>query len=163
MASYCIVLVEHLKDGKSTPIDEVFEPTTLELADDELSFESPIHVQGSGYLAEDLVVIQLDIEGSCYLPCAVCNKPVKIPFVLENTYITKPLSECSGGKVCFLQDLREAILLEIPSFTECEGGQCPERSHMAPYLKQPSLKTPRQEEKDLYYPFDGLEEQLNKK
>lgn len=163
MKDCCTVLIEHLREGKSTPIDESFAPTTLELNDEELSFIDPVSIKGSGYLAEDLLVIQIDITGACYLPCAVCNKPVKIPLVLKNTYITKPLSECSSGKAYFMQDLREAILLEVPSFTECNEGKCPERTHMKEYLKQPAPKTPRQEESDLYYPFDDLEEQLKKK
>jgi uncharacterized metal-binding protein YceD (DUF177 family) len=163
MTDCCVLLLEHLREGKSTSIHETFDPLTLELNDSELSFDHPILVKGSGYLAEDLVVLQLDITGSCYLPCAVCNKPVKIPLVLKNTYITKPVSECSSGKVYFMQDLREAILLEVPSFRECNEGHCPERPHLTQYLKQNTLKTPRQEDSDLYYPFDGLEEQLKKK
>jgi uncharacterized metal-binding protein YceD (DUF177 family) len=162
MSDCCILLIEHLKEGKSSPIEEDFNPKALALGDSELSFESPIHVEGSGYLAEDHIVIQLDITGSAYLPCSVCNKPVNIPVILNNAYITKPLSDLSGGKLDFTEDLRETILLEIPSFVECHEGQCPERTHIEKYLKQPAI-TPNQQEEDVYYPFNGLDEQLKKK
>lgn len=156
----CVVLIEHLKSGKSVVIDEHFDSDVLALNDDELTFSSPIRVKGSSYLAEDLIVIQLDIDGIYHLPCSVCNRPVTIPFALKNTYITKPLSECCGGKIHFMEDLRESILLEVPSFAECNGKQCPERAQLAKHLKPHTQETSKQE--DLYYPFDDLEERMNK-
>jgi len=158
MATSCSVLLDHVRDGRSVAICEDFDPVTLTLNDGELSFSNPVHVKGNCYLAEDLVVVQLDIEGSYHLPCSVCNQPVTILLILKNAYITKPLSECLGGKVHFMDDLRETILLEVSSFAECNKGHCPQRTQLAKYLKQQPQKT----SEDLYYPFDGLEEQINK-
>ena len=161
MSDCCILLIEHLREGKSSPFEENFDPKALTLEDGELSFKAPIHVKGIGYIAEDHIVIQLDIKGSAYLPCSVCNKPVNIPVILKNAYITKPLSDLSGGKLYFTEDLRELILLEVPSFAECNKGKCPDRAHIEKYLKQPAI-TPNQQKEDIYFPFNGLDEQLKK-
>jgi uncharacterized metal-binding protein YceD (DUF177 family) len=160
MSECCVLLFDHLKEN-DTPIKEEFTPALLALNDKELSFDHPIYVQGSGYLAEDHIVIQLNIKATAYLPCSVCNQPVTIPLALHNAYITKPLSDLSGGKLHFKEDLRELILLEIPLFIECKEGQCPERVHIEKYLKQHAVE-PNQKEDDVYYPFDGLDEQLKK-
>jgi uncharacterized metal-binding protein YceD (DUF177 family) len=159
MSDCCILLIEHLKEGKSSIFEENLDPKLLSLDDEELSFKAPIHIKGSGYLAEDHIVIQLDVEGSAYLPCSVCNKPVNISVILKNAYITKPLSDLSGGKLNFTEDLRETILLEVPSFAECNEGKCPDRAYIEKYLKQPAI-TPNQKEEDVYYPFNGLDKQL---
>lgn len=162
MSECCNLLIEHLREGKSCVIDEALDPKGLSLGDSELSFSNPIYIKGTSYLAEDHLVIQLDIKGIAHLPCSVCNKPVNISLVLKNIYITKPLSEISSGKLDFTEDLREVILLEVPAFAECNEGKCPERAHIEKYLKQPAIKTTHQTE-EMYYPFGGLDEQLKKK
>lgn len=162
MSDRCLLLIEHLKEGKSSSFEENFDPKTLSLDDKELSFKPPIHVKGVGYLAEDHIVIHVDVEGSAYLPCSVCNKPVNIPVILKNAYITKPLSDLSGGKLDFTEDLRETILLEVPSFAECNEGNCPDRAYIEKYLKHTAI-TPTQQKEDVYYPFNGIDEQLKKK
>lgn len=162
MADCFTICLEQLKDGKSYPFDLDLTPSLLEIGDEELQFDSPIHLKASSYLAEDHIVVQAEIKGRAQLPCSVCNQPVKITFKLKNVYMTKPLSELSGGRFSFKDDLREAILLEIPSFVECNEGQCPERVEIERYLKPTSLETQKGKE-DSYFPFGNLEDELKKK
>jgi uncharacterized metal-binding protein YceD (DUF177 family) len=162
MLDHCNLLVEHLKEGKSSAIDAALDPNLLQLNSGDLSFSNPIRIQGVSYLAEDHLVIQLDVQSTAYLPCSVCNKSVSISVVLKNVYITKPLSELSSGKLNFAEDLREVVLLEVPSFAECNEGKCPERVYIEKYLKQSAVKMANETE-EMYYPFDGLDEQMKKK
>ena len=50
--------------------------------------------------------------------------------------------------------LRETILLEVPSFAECEGGSCPKRKEYNKYLKESSNE---QSEDEGYQPFADLD------
>lgn len=157
-----IICLERLRDGKSYPLALDATPAMLDIGDDELTFGPSIQVQGSAYLAEDHVVVQVSVQGSAQLACSVCNQPVKIPFKLKNVYMTKPLADTLGGRYNFKEDLREAILLEIPSFVECNEGECPQRVELERYLKPTSLKSPKGKE-NTYFPFGNLEEQMKKK
>jgi len=161
MNELCLIPIEHLQEGKSVPISENFDPKFLELNDEDLSFSNPIEVNGKAYLAEDMLIIQLDMKGGASLPCSICNKKVAVPFFMKNVYITKPLTDISAGKFSYKEELREAILLEIPAYIECNDGTCPERTTIERYLKQSS--DTQKKEDDVYYPFKGLEEQLKKK
>ncbi len=160
MINHCCVFTDQLKDGKSLPIKETLEPKELDLVGLEPVFSAPIVVEGTSYLAEDHLVIQLDIASSVILPCCICNAPVNLPLVLENVYITKSLEDVSSGKAYFSDDIREAILLETPVFIECNEGSCPERIQIQNYLKQSPSKADQSQE-NIHYPFDHLEEQLN--
>jgi uncharacterized metal-binding protein YceD (DUF177 family) len=161
MADCCTIPIEHLKEGKSVALEQNFDPAFLELGDKDLSFESVITMKGNAYLAEDHLVLQLHIAGVALLPCIVCNKMVKIPFNHKNLYITKPLTDLHAGRFDFKDDLREAILLELPLFAECEEGNCPDRTHIECYLKHPSQSETKKKE-DQYFPFHSLEDHLKK-
>ena len=80
MTDICVIHIDRLKEGKSLKIEETFSPKDLDLGDDSLKFDSRIEIKGNTYLAEDHLVIQLDIKGSAIMPCLVCNKETKIPF-----------------------------------------------------------------------------------
>jgi uncharacterized metal-binding protein YceD (DUF177 family) len=161
MADLCVIPIEHVKEGKSVALDHIYDPVSLDLGDKDLTFDSAITLKGTAYLAEDHLVLQLNISGAAFLPCLVCNKPVKIPFNHKNLYITKPLTDVHAGRFDFKDELREAILLEFPSFAECEEGSCPERTSIECYLKHPSpSETSKKDEK--YFPFHALEDHMKK-
>jgi uncharacterized metal-binding protein YceD (DUF177 family) len=161
MTDICVIHIDRLKEGKSLKIEETFSPKDLDLGDDSLTFDSRIEIKGNTYLAEDHLVIQLDIKGSAIMPCLVCNKETKIPFFLKNVYITKPTDDISSGSFSFKDDLREAIYLDLPAYAECQEGDCPERKNMQNYLKQSSSSGAAKKE-DHYFPFNSLEDQLKK-
>ena len=161
MADLCVIPIEHVKEGKSVALDHVYDSASLDLGDKDLTFDPDITVKGNAYLAEDHLVLQLNISGAASLPCLVCNKPVKVPFNHKNLYITKPLTDIHAGRFDFKEELREAILLEFPSFAECEDGNCPERKTIECYLKHPSLSETKKKD-DQYFPFHSLEDHLKK-
>ena len=69
---------------------------------------------------------------------------------LDSFYHTEALKEIKGAVFDYSKALREALLLELPKFVECNQGKCSERETLAPYLR--SRKT-----KDTHFPFAGLE------
>jgi hypothetical protein len=71
---------------------------------------------------------------------------------VENFYFTKPVEEIVGAVFDYAEALREALLIELPRTAECNGGKCPERAMMAPYLRPENRK-----ENPSYFPFADMD------
>lgn len=155
------IYVEQLRDGHIEKIEEIFPPDFLGVHEKELSFEDDVCVKGEAYLAEDMLVMNLHADTQAILLCSICNAPVKIKVSVQGFYYAEPLVEIKGGIFNFQEILREAILLEIPKFAECEG-RCPRRSEISQYLKEPEEQA-RPEEDEGYHPFADFDWDKTKK
>jgi len=132
------IYVEQLRRGVRQRIDATAEPGFMEIAEgDELQFEQPVRMEGEAYLADDSLVIYLDLETEATLPCSICNERIEAPVRVEGLYHLEPLEDISTGVFQFEKVVREAILLEAPSFAECNGGNCSKRKEIAKYLVDP--------------------------
>ena len=143
------IRVEGLKPGHVEKIREEFTPEFIDVAEERLSFDHLVAVEGEAYLTDTDLVLCLNIGTFATLACSICNGSVKVPIELKSIYITEPLSAIKTGVFSLVDPLREAILLETPLFAECNQGSCPERKEFEKYFKKP-------EEGDGYHPFDGL-------
>lgn len=148
------IYVEQLKGGYVEKIREVFSPDFLDIHEKELAFLDPIFVEGEAYLAEGSLVLRLQILTEATLPCKICNEPLKVPLRLNDFYQTEPLENIKSGVFSMKTLLREAILLDVPTFAECNQGKCPSRTELEKFLK----KSPSAEKSDTtgYRPFEGL-------
>jgi uncharacterized metal-binding protein YceD (DUF177 family) len=147
------IFVEQLREGHEEDIQETLTPDFLDIHDKELIFEKPIELTGKTYLAQNELVLHWDIHTFAKIPCAICNDMVEIPIDITNFYASESLDEIKTGIYNFKNLLRETILLEVPPFAECQGGQCPKRKEFDKYLKQ----TTDQEEEEGYQPFADLD------
>lgn len=145
------IYVEQLKDGHTETIDEKFGSEFLDIKEEQLSFQDPVHVTGEAYLAEDSFILQLNVETIASIRCSICNEPVKVPIEIKNLYHVEPLSEIKTAIFNFKDVLRENILLETPRFAECMQGNCPQREQIKKYLKKPDAEDDAEDEK--YHPF----------
>lgn len=145
------IRVESLKHGTVEKIQEEFPPEFIDVAEERLSFNDSVRVKGEAYLADADLVLHLDIETFATIPCSICNEPVKVPIDLKAAYIAEPLENIKSGVFSLVDPLREAILLETPTFAECEQGKCPRRKDLEKYFKKPTGKDP-----EGYHPFEGL-------
>jgi len=117
------VMTDRLKDGAEDRVDEVFEPSFLDLAeDDELRVSLPIRVQGKVYVASEWVIIDASVYVPVTLNCAMCNEPFSKEIVLKRWVHEEKLPQ--NGVLDLGDALREAILLEIPFFALCNGDTC---------------------------------------
>ncbi len=149
------IYIDRLKGGNALKIEETLPPDFLDVDDEELVFEETVRIQGEAYLADEHLVIHLNIETSAFLPCSICNDAVSTPISLKNIYLTEPLSEIKGAIFDLGQQVRETILLQTPLFIECNGGKCPEREHIKKFLK-PEEK-PSDPGEITHFPFADLE------
>jgi uncharacterized metal-binding protein YceD (DUF177 family) len=148
------IYIDRLKDGQAQKIEETLAPDFLDVKEEELFFETPVQVRGEVYLADDHLVIHLDMETSATMPCSICNSAISIPIVVKNSYHTEPLKEIKSATYDVAERVRETILLQTPLFTECNGGKCPEREHLKKFLK-PDEK-PSDPGDIVHFPFADL-------
>lgn len=150
------IFVEQLRQGNTEEIEEVFSPDFLEIKEKELSFLQPITVRGQVYLADDTLVLHLDIHAVAVMPCAICNQPANVEIAIQGFYHAVPLIEIKGAVYDFREILREAILLEVPLLTECHQGKCPQRQSLEKYFKKEGVPGIKDQEEG-YRPFADLD------
>jgi uncharacterized metal-binding protein YceD (DUF177 family) len=148
------IYIDQLRDGHEQEISESFSPAFLDLHDDELAFEKNVDVNGTAYIAEDELLIRWSVEAEALVPCAICNEVVAVPIRIEDAYQAIPRAEIRSGIYSFKELLREALILEVPSFVECHGGKCPKRKEVKKYLKEDSSQGEADDEG--YRPFADL-------
>lgn len=148
------IYIDRLKGGHTLKIQETLSPEFLDVKDEELIFKDPVRVCGQAYLADDHLVIHLDIETSTSLPCSICNSGVSSPVFIKNHYCTIPLSEIKHAIFDFTESVRETILLQTPLYAECNKGQCPERENIKKFLK--SNEKPLDPNEMTHFPFTDL-------
>ena len=129
------IYIDRLRLASTEEIQGSINPSFLEVADGRLFFKDPIELSGSAYLADDHLILHLNVKTSYTSFCKICNEEVSTPFFLEGLYITEELENVSGKEYDFTHPLRDAILLEIPLYTEC-NGMCPRRASLSQYFKQ---------------------------
>jgi uncharacterized metal-binding protein YceD (DUF177 family) len=147
------IYIEQLRDGHIEKIAEKIPCGFLDVQEKDLSFFGDVIVEGEAYLVENTLVLHLGAQAVCLIPCTICNEPVKTPVLIEKFYANIPFDEIKGGLFNFKDVLREAILLEVPLFAECNDGHCPQRKELDKYLKPESKETKKSPEADGFKPF----------
>ena len=149
------VYIDRLREEKIETIGETLSPAfIIDVDEPDLRFNSPVKIQGKAYLAEEHLVIQLKIETKAVVSCSICNEPVKTTIQLQNYYQTEELSQIKGHVYDYMASLREAILLEVPSFVECMRN-CPKRAELKKYLHE-DKKNPKEQGDQVNFPFANL-------
>jgi uncharacterized metal-binding protein YceD (DUF177 family) len=156
------IYVEQLRNGHEEDIHEELSPDFIGVNETDLSFTSPVKVDGKAYLADDSLILHFDIVTHATIPCAVCNNPVSVEVNIRNFYHAEPLEEIKTGIYNLQNLLRETILLDTPQFAECNQGQCAERERLSKYLKTPTSKADdiagiKALDDEGYRPFSDLE------
>ena len=150
------IYVEQLRSGNTENIQEVFTSDFLDVKEKDLSFSKPITVQGQAYLADEELILHLDIQATATLPCAICNDPAEVPISVKDFYHAVPLDDIKGAVYDFREILRETILLEVPNITECHQGKCPQRQPLKKYFKKESNPEVKEDDEG-YRPFADLD------
>ena len=135
MNTHLKIYIDRLVNGKIENIDEELSPLLLETNDNFFRFEEPIKVSGSAYLAEEFLVLNLNISTSYKAPCKICLEDLDKVFEKEGLYFTEELSAIPSKVYDVSMQIRDTLFLEIPDFHECEGG-CSMREELKKYLKE---------------------------
>ena len=146
------ILIDRLKGGHTLKIEEALDPSFLGLNEPELLFKTKVAVKGEAYLTDDHLILHLKARTKASMPCAVCNQMIDADLKVENFYHTQPIEEIRGAVFDFSDALREALLIELPRTVECNGGKCPEREIIAPFLRAETRK-----KETTHLPFADIE------
>jgi len=144
-----------LRGGQTQKIDEMADPLLLAVEEKELSFPSEIDVKGEAYLTDDFLMIRLKVKTVARMPCAICNEMVTKELKVDNFTHAQPIDEIPSAVFDYSELLREALLLDLPQYVECNQGNCPERATIAPFLR--SQASQEKVEKTTYFPFADME------
>ena len=148
------IYIDRLKGGQTQKINETLSPEFLDIDEEELLFDKPVQLKGETYLANEHLIIHLNIETTACLPCSVCNDPVHVPIVIKNITLTEPISEIKGATFNLTNEVRESILIQTPLFSECHNGKCPERENLKQFLKPVQKKS---DDTIVHFPFADLD------
>ncbi len=150
------IYVNRLNDGQAQHIDETVPPDFLGVQEEALTFQENIHIAGDIYTADDHLITHLDIETSAFVPCSICNESVRIPILIKNLYLSKPVADIKGAIYDLIEDIRESILIQVPQFTECNKGQCPNRQFIQQFLEKKSQEKVKAPIDTVHFPFSEL-------
>lgn len=149
------IYIDRLKNGHVEKFVTTTSPAFLEIDEDELTFHDGVQVKGEAYLADDHLVAHVSVTTSAFLPCSICNTPVRIPISIKDVYTT-PLAEIHSAIYDLTDQVRETILLQIPLFAECHEGKCPEREEIKKFFNMHSQ--PKEgNSSQVHFPFADLE------
>ena len=141
MTSQFKIYIDRLYDEKIEKIEETLSPDFMEVDEKDLQFPSPVKINGKAYIADQHLILHLNITTDIRIPCSICNKPVKTLIQIEQLYHTEELTQIKNQIYDYSSPLREGILLEVPSYVECEG-KCPHRGEMKKYVSEGTKQFP---------------------
>jgi uncharacterized metal-binding protein YceD (DUF177 family) len=150
------IYIDRLRDGKMERIDDDLPSSFLDIDEDELKFSETVHVDGEAYLADDHFVLRLRAQAQAFIPCLACNKMTEASLNVEDFYFSVPLKELTSPIFDYSEALREALLLELPQYVECNGGNCPERENIKVYLNKKPVSG---DTLSTHFPFSDLEKE----
>lgn len=146
------IYIDRLKTGQKEKISENISSDFLEIDEQDLAFNKVFKIEAEAYLANDHLIIRFTLNISAFIPCSICNKMTENILKLDNTCFSIALSEIKGAVFDFTDEIRSTILNLVPSFSECNQGNCPDRSILKKYLTPP-VKDGSSKTKDVYFPF----------
>ena len=130
--------IDRLKNDDEESINETVSPEFLNSCEKDLSFHNQVVVSGQAYLANQHLILDLKIHTLASIPCAICNEQTKVLIEVDDFALTVELGEIKSAIYDFSDDIRHAILLKIPPFTECHKGKCPNRKELNKFLNPSS-------------------------
>ncbi len=130
------IYIHRLREGEIETISESFEPTFMEVEEQELNFCSPIEVKGEAFVSSENFVLRLCVRTKATIACAICNEGVDVPLEVPSIVHTQKINELKSGVFQMEDFLREAILLGLPSRAECNVGSCPQREEIKKYFSK---------------------------
>lgn len=129
------ILIDRLKGGVTQKIEETLSPSFLEINETELQFPEAVSVKGEAYVTDTHLIVHLKTKARAFMPCAICNEMTPVSLQVDNFYHTQLLEEIPSAVFDFREPLREALLIELPKYAECNLGNCPQRALLTPYLR----------------------------
>ncbi|KPK33540.1 MAG: hypothetical protein AMS24_00675 [Chlamydiae bacterium SM23_39] len=131
--------------NKEMIITKSFSPDFLEIKEKDLTMDSLVKIDSRVYITNGYLIIDLTAKTEYKMHCSICNKLTSQPLEAK-ILLNIPTKKIDNSIYSYKNDLRNALLLNIPNFVECEKN-CPNRKHIKKFLKK---------EEKASYPFKIL-------
>lgn len=124
-----------LQDGQKRSFDHMVDPEFLDINEADVRFREPFRVAGCVYQTDGMLLVEFSAEPRVELRCRVCNEWAPTPLKVVRAVLAVEMEELdqASGMVNLCPWIREAIVVEIPSYGECEGG-CSLREQLGHYF-----------------------------
>ena len=152
MSSPFQIWIDRLKSGQTQLINESFDSSFLDVQEAELQLNTPVVVVGEAYLTESELIFRFQASTQATMPCAICNQMTPVKLSVKDFYHAHSLSEIPSAVFDYQEILREALLIELPQYVECNKGKCPDRKIIAPYLR-----SEKKAQEETHFPFSNLD------
>lgn len=116
------IYIDRLSNGRIETLSKSLSPKFLEVSDGNLEFPEMVSIEGVAYLAEDHLVLAIDLATEYKTHCKICNEWISLPFIAKGVYITEELEKIPSRVFDFESAIRDTILIEIPLYGECNGN-----------------------------------------
>ena len=145
---YLKIFIDRLQNEGEFSQSGELPASILDLSADEALAE-PIQYKLSAYIADDHLVMNFDASCQIKLPCKICNEFTTADIQCPKQTYLEPLNDIKKGMFEATSVIREAILLNLPPYIECEGHY-PARNDLKKYLKSENKQA------EVYQPFQDL-------
>jgi uncharacterized metal-binding protein YceD (DUF177 family) len=141
-ASQLAIFVDRLREQGAETVACTLPGAFMEIEEPALAFRDPINVHGEVYLAEEYAVFHGDASTLASIPCSICNEWVRTPVAVTDFNHAEPIENAVKGMIDFGPIVRDALLVEVPQYVECSGGNCPHRAELSSFLKHEKHASP---------------------
>lgn len=133
MEDWFKIYIERLRE-KPERHSLTVSPDFLEVHEPFLQFPYPIELKIYHYLADQVLICEWQIKAKFSTICSICAEPCEGVIAIDSYSHAEELANIPQSVFNFKDLLRDTILLHIPQYIECCGGNCPKREAMFAYL-----------------------------
>lgn len=134
MSDLLKIYIDRLRNGQTERFEGQAAPAILELEDPEVQALCPIDFSVKAYLSYNELIVDLMVKTYVTIPCALCNEKESICIEVRHHQEVIPISEIKGQIYDITQLLREAVILNLPSFIRCGKDHCKNLQTIEKYL-----------------------------
>lgn len=127
------IFLRDLQGNGEKPLDFFLDFSAC--SEEAFLFETPVHVHGCCYLAEETLILHIHVDVHVKVVCKICNEKFTQSYKILDTYITEDVENISHGVYNPFDEIRDLIFVHIPSYPECNHGHCPSRESLKKYLQ----------------------------
>ncbi len=133
------IYIERLRDGKREEFKTDLAPQFMGVEEDELAFNTPVHIEGNAYVADGNLIVHVDVVATATMPCRICNDSTDVEIKPATMYHVQSVDEITSGVLDLAPIIREQVLVDTPFYAECGQGNCPAREELGRYLVSEDL------------------------
>ncbi len=129
-----LINIDQVRKSGNLSLNMSVSSDFLNIDESEIHFGPQVDIRGEAYVVDDRLILHLDLIVPAILVCKMCSGDAPITIDINSLYHIEEIKNLKTTIFDFSSVLRQEILLEVPRFAECRGGNCPDRETMKAYL-----------------------------